>query len=281
MPRLLSTTLRASMCATLHTPARNSQPTGPNRACVYVLARRDRRRFKLGWARSPMHRARQLPEFRRDELDLDGSRVIWLPTRPRAEQIERSMHKTLAPYRVDAEHRAAGSQEWFAGHAQDTALRMLGQMPLGESSHLTARVVRLTLPAPPADALTIAMSIETGPQETWWRLEDLFSRLVMHCRITVQEGDELVLTVHRLRLHTGPEMAELRRAALDADSYQCWRDGRPLAFVQIFSWQGDDLVLRMTPMKVLERWEDGAELAWQVRGFLARLKRQAPLRQMA
>ena len=52
-----------------------------DRASVYVLMRRDRRRFKLGWARRPLHRARRLPEFRRDELDLEHSRAIWLPSR--------------------------------------------------------------------------------------------------------------------------------------------------------------------------------------------------------
>ncbi len=249
----------------------------PDRASVYLLARRDRRRFKLGWARQPLLRARRLPEFRRGELDLDSSRVIWLPTRVRAEQVERSMHKTLAPYRVQPPHRRDGSQEWFAGHAQDTALRMLAQMPLDEMNPAPARVVPLDLPAPPPDAV----SVETGPQDTWWRLEDLLARLAMHRRLSIDEADVTTLTVHQLRRCTDPAVVELRGVALDADTYQCWREGRPFSFVQTLAWEGDDLELRLTPMRVIERWEGGIELTWQVRGFLARLKRQQPVRRRA
>lgn len=260
-------------------------PTGPDRASVYLLVRRDRRRFKLGWSRSPVDRARQLPEFNRGELDLQASRAIWLPDRPRAEQVERSMHKTLAPYKVQLELRRNqahdGSQEWFAGHAQDAALRMLAQMPLEPSSRVTARVLPLSLPAPPVDAV----SIETGPQDTWWRIEDILARLALHCAITVEvpdrRGGQLTVTVHDLKRQTQADRVELRRAALDADSYQCWRDGRPLAFVQTLDWQGDDLALSFTPLPVLERWEDGPEMVWQVRSFLARLGRQSRVRRSA
>jgi hypothetical protein len=249
---------------------------GPNAAGVYVLVRRDRHRFKLGWARSPLRRARQLPEYRCGEIDLASSRTIWLPSRARAEQVERSVHKSLAPYRVDAGHGGDGSHEWFAGHAQDNAMRLLGQMPLQPDSCATARLLPITLLPPPADAV----SIETGPQDAWWRLEDLLARLALHFAITVRDldhGARPVLTVHGLRRIDDPGFVELRRAALDADSYQCWRDGHPLAFVQTLDWRGDDLVLNFAPMKALERWEQGAELVWQVRGFLARLARSARL----
>ena len=254
-------------------------PTGPDRASVYLLARKDRRRFKLGWARSPIVRARKLPEFDRGELDLDASRVIWLPTRPRAEQVERSMHKTLAPHKVEIELRRNqphdGHQEWFAGHVQDAALHMLSQMPLQPQSSVTARVLPLTMPEPPVGAV----SIETGPQDTWWRIEDILARLAMHCAITVdapdRRGGQLTVTVHQLKRMTQPQHIELRRAVLDADNYQCWRDGRPLAFVQTLGWQGEDLVLSFMPLTVLERWEEGPELVWQVRSFLARLARQS------
>lgn len=252
-------------------------PTGALAAGVYVLARRDRSRFKLGWARSPLHRARQLPEFQLGELDLDSSRTIWLPDRARAEQIERSVHKSLAPYRVEAGHHGDGCQEWFAGHAQDNALRLLSQMPLRPDSRATARLLPITMKPAPAGAV----SIETGAQDAWWRLEDLLARLAMHCAITVQnleQGARPLLTVHGLKALTSPNLAELRRAALDSDSYQCWRNGRALAFVQTIDWQGDDLVLDFTPMKVLERWDEGPELLWQVRGFLARLQRQSRVR---
>lgn len=263
------------MARTVARQAATPIPIGADRASVYVLVRRDRRRFKLGWARRPVVRARMLPEFRRGELDLDASKAIWLPNRPRAEQIERSMHKTLAPFRVEAEHLEDGNREWFAGHAQDTALRMLSQMPLQPNSNCAARVLPLTMPAPPTDGV----SIETGPQDTWWRMEDLLARLAMHTSITVsnldRHGGHLTLTVHDLKHRTQPDLTELRSAALDADSYQCWREGWPLAFVQTLEWQANDLVLSFTPLTALERWDEGPELVWQVRGFLALLQRQS------
>lgn len=241
-----------------------------NRAAVYLLQRRDRRRFKLGWARRPIVRVRQFPEYRRRELDLEASSAIWLPDRVRAEQIERSMHKTLAPFSVAAGHHGDGRSEWFEGVVHDTALRLLSQMPLGERASQPARVVKLTLPPPPADAV----SIETSPLDTWWVIEDLLSRLAMHCPITIREGDVPEVVVHGLRTAS---LGALRQAALDPDSYQCWRSGRPLAFVRTLAFDGDDLVLQFMSCKVIERWDDDTDLVWQVKGFLARLKRKASL----
>lgn len=240
-------------------------------ASVYLLQRRDRRRFKLGWARQPLRRVRMLPEYLKGELDLEGSSVIWLPSRPRAEQVERSLHKTLAPFATPAGHKGTGHQEWFEGIAHDTALRLLAQMPLDEHSRKPARVVRLTVPAQPADAV----SIETGPQDTWWAVEDLLSRLAMHCAISVHQQDGMRVVVHGLRHGTAAIPADLRRAALDPDSYQCRRNGRWLAFVRTIAFIGDDLALDFMPLKVVERWDDGPDLPWQIRGFLARLVRRA------
>jgi hypothetical protein len=254
-------------------------PVGRDVAGVYVLLRHDRRRFKIGWARSPLHRARQLREYRRGELDLKASRTIWLPNRQRAEQVERSAHKSLAPYRVDAGHREDGSQEWYAGHAQDSALRLLSQMPLEPDSSATARLLPIAEPPAPADAVCI----ETGPQDAWWRLEDLLGRMALHCAITVHDlepGLTPVVSVHGLRRMTDAAALELRSAAMDCDSYQCWRDGRPLNFVKTVDWLDGDLILHFTSMKVLERWEQGPELVWQVRGFLARLARSARLKRL-
>lgn len=244
---------------------------GEGKACVYLLQRRDRKRFKLGWSVLPMERARRLPEFRRGELDLDASRAVWLPSRPRAEQVERSMHKTLAPFATPVGHAGDGHQEWFEGVAYDTALRLLAQMPTDDHAGRPARVVPLTLPATPAGAV----SIETGPQDTWWAVEDLLSRLAMHCAISVGRHDGLQVVLHGLRRMTEGAVGALRRAALDPDTYQCRRHGRWVAFVRTIDFQGDDLVLDFAPTKVIERWEEGTDLPWQMRSFLVRLERKA------
>jgi hypothetical protein len=181
------------------------------------------------------------------------------------------MHKTLAPFATPAGHAGDGHQEWFEGVVHDTALRLLAQMPLDERTGNPARVVRLTQPAPPADAV----SIENGPQDTWWAIEDLLSRLAMHCAISVDQHDGLQVIVHGLRHATPGNLGELRRAALDADTYQCFRNGHRLAFVRTIAFAGDDLMLELTPTRVIERWDEGADLPWQIRGFLARLVRMA------
>ena len=91
------------------------------RASVYVLERLDRSKFKIGWALDPLKRVRQLPEFDAQLVDLRRSRVLWLPSRHRAEQVERSMQKSLGPYRSPADHQGDGHSEWFDGVAHHIA----------------------------------------------------------------------------------------------------------------------------------------------------------------
>lgn len=145
---------------------------------------------------------------------------------------------------------------------------------LQTQSSAAASVLPLTMAEPPVCAVTI----ETGPQDIWWRIEDILARLALHCGITVERADrrggEPLITVHGLKQMTQPELIDVRRAALNADSYRCWRDGRPLAFVQTLDWLGDDLVLSLTPLAVLERWDEGPDVVWQVHSFMARLERQ-------
>lgn len=247
-------------------------PLGPRRASVYLLRRLDCKRFKLGWARRPLQRVRHLPEYGRGELDLKASSAIWLPARARAEQIERSLHKTLAPYSAPVPHDGDGCSEWVEDVAHDTARRLLAQMPVDEHTSRPARVVPLTLLPPPADAV----SIETQPQDVWWRVEDLLLRLVMHCPVTVHAPPEARVVVHGLWKGTEGVLGQLRQAALDADTFQCRHDGRWLAFVQTIDRDGEDVVLQFTPLKLIERWPLGPDLVWQVGGLLAQLKHRAP-----
>ena len=52
-------------------------------------------------------------------------------------------------------------------------------------------------------------------------------------------------------------------------------DGRRLAFVRTIDFAGDDLALDLNPTRVIERWDEGDDLPWQIRGFLVRLVRNA------
>ena len=249
---------------------RTPQISQDRRAAVYVLQRIDRHRFKVGWALEPMQRVRQLPEFGARQLDLDHSVALWLPTRKRAEQIERAVHKTLAPYAADARHHATGHSEWFEPAAYSVAVRMLAQVPIAGRSDARGRLEPLVLEAPQLDNAIH----QPGPQETWWALEDRWSRLAMCCPVSVErDGD-----IHRVVLagfrhaHHG-DTAALRSHVFDTETY-AWRTaGQRGAFVRLLEYRGDDLVCTLTGLRRIDGWPDGAELVWQVKGFLLRLGR--------
>jgi len=152
----------------------------PPRAAVYVLQRRDRQRFKIGWSPAPMKRIRRLPEFGAGQLDLAASTALWLPSRQRAEQVEDAVHKCLAPYAAEVGALRSGS-DWYLPVAHPIALRVLSQMPLDEGADQRAPLTPLQSEAAALDAVWV----DTGPQDTWWALEDLWSRLAMHCPVRV------------------------------------------------------------------------------------------------
>jgi hypothetical protein len=247
-----------------------------DRAAVYVLQRFDRQRFKVGWALEPMQRIAKLPEFDARQLDLDHSVALWVPTRQRAEQIERAVHKSLAPYVSKPGHRRTGHTEWFESDAHSMAMRMLVQMPGNEGAD--ARVGLTPLTQQPQGNVPR----ETGPQETWWALEDLWTRLSMCTALTIErDGDcrRLILPAFR-NAHQGA-LAELRHAVFDTETYT-WRNaGQRGEFVSLIDYRGDDLVCTLTGSRRIEAWPDGEELVWQVKSFLLRLVRSTAVRRCA
>ena len=176
---------------------RNQNTSGYRpRASVYVLQRLDRTRFKIGWALDPLKRVRQLPEFDAQEVDLYRSNVLWLPSRHRAEQVERSMQKSLGPYRSPAEHHGDGHSEWFDGVAHRFAIRLLGQIPVDVGTGATGRL----LPLQPGLGDEAAWASGRGPNEVWWALEDLWLRAARCTVVTVQIKEPAIrIIVHRLR----------------------------------------------------------------------------------
>ena len=241
------------------------------RASVYVLQRLDRSRFKVGWALDPLKRVRQLPEFSRQQIDLHRSRVLWLPSRHRAEQVERSLQKSLGPYRSPAEHQGDGHSEWFDGVAHRFAMRLLGQMPVDVASGTTGRL----LPLDPNLDLA-AQDAGASPVEVWWALEDLWLRAAQCMAVTVELREPAMrIVVHRLRASWDNPAAALRRHLIDLDTYR-WRQGghhgQGGSFVTLLEAEGEDLVCTLTPTRVIEGWPDGADLVCLVRAFLLRLR---------
>jgi hypothetical protein len=165
-----------------------------------------------------------------------------------------------------------GHTEWFQQLALPLALRVLTQMPTTARTDRSARLVPVRAEAPPADAV----SIETGPIETWWALEDLWSRLAMSGQISVagQEGAQAVV-IHDFRFaYTGP-VGALRNEVMDLDTYRWQAKGTCGEFVKLIDYRGDDLVCTLATMRLIETWPDGEDLIWQVKGFLLRLHRQS------
>ena len=247
----------------------------PPRAAVYVLQRRDRQRFKIGWSPAPMKRIRLLPEFGAGQLDLAASTALWLPSRQRAEQIEDAVHKCLAPYAAEVGARRDGSSDWYLPVAHPMALRVLSQMPLDEGIDRWAPLAPLQSEAAPPDAV----SVDTAPQDTWWALEDLWSRLAMHCPVRVErEGDTHHVVLEGFKRASDGPVAALQRVVMDAVTYR-WRAGGGRGdFVRSIEYRGDDLVCTLAGLRLIESWPDGPDLVWQVKGLLLRLGRSTGTR---
>jgi hypothetical protein len=247
----------------------------PHRASVYLLQRFDRRCFKVGWATDPMRRVIQLPEFERHELDLGASSLLWLPSESRAHQVEHSLHKSLGPYQADAGHRGDGHTEWFESVAHSLAVRLLRQMPARAGANSRSWLVPLV----DAEREPHEILSGTSPIDTWWAIEDLWTRLAGGMAMRVDnDGDAFRVVLPRFRC--AGDALGLRMAVLDLDTYRWATPDRGGSFVSLLDYAGDDLVLQMPTIRQIERWPDGADLVWQVKGFLLRLRRMSRMRHM-
>lgn len=252
-----------------------TQPFGIRpRASVYLLQRLDRTRFKIGWALDPMKRVRQLPEFNARQVDMRRSSVLWLPSRYRAEQVERSMQKSLGPYRSPAEHHGDGHSEWFDGVAHRFAVRLLGQIPVDVGTGATGRL----LPLEPDFDEAAASASDVGPMEVWWALEDLWMRAARCMAVSVQIREPAIrIVIHGLRASWDGPAAELRRPLCDLDTYRWRQDDQSGSFVTLLEPDGTDLICTLTPMRVIEGWPEGSNLVSLVRESVLRLRETTTL----
>ena len=251
-------------------------------AAVYLLQRHDGLRFKIGWAREPVSRVLRLPEFEADELDLVGSQLAGLPSVVRAQQVERALHRGLATFQVRPAHQLDGYTEWFRPEAHRTALGMIRQMPMGaRASSGLAVVPFLREPDESYDRddehADTAMAL--GAQDVLWRMEDVLLRVAVFCPVRVEGGaDQHVLRIVGFRRRDAGPADSLRWAVLDVDRYR-WQTSAAAgakagSFVQLIEYQGDDLLLRLAPMRHIKTWVDGA-LTWPVLVLVERLRRWA------
>jgi hypothetical protein len=123
---------------------------------------------------------------------------------------------------------------------------------------------------------------EAGPQETWWALEDLWTRLSMcTALIVVRDGDTHRLVLPAFRHARGGVLDALRNAVFDIETYTWRSEGLRGEFVSLINYRGDDLVCTLTGLRRTEAWPDGEELVWQVKSFLLRLERSTAVRRCA
>jgi len=247
----------------------------PTPAAVHLLQRRDGLRFKIGWSLEPVVRVQRLPEFLADALDLADSHAVWLPTPRRARQVERALHRSLATYRVLPGHSLDGHTEWFLPAAHRAAIRLIRQMPIAAEAmlppsmvgFLSERADRLLGQADDADSTVVLQA-----QDTLCAMEDLLLRVSACCSVAVERtADGHAVRLIGFRVLVSGALDTLRWAVLDIDRYR-WRTAeRSGSLVQLMTFEGNDLVLQITPMRQIRTWADGA-LVWQVLALLERLR---------
>ncbi|MFH7042207.1 GIY-YIG nuclease family protein [Paucibacter sp. JuS9] len=243
----------------------HSSPSASAPAAVYLLQRSDRMRFKIGWALNPVERVRAFPEFCRMQLDLNASRVLWLPSAARARAIERSMHRALEPFTSRPPHQEDGHSEWFSGLGTVAALSLLARMPHAPGQR----------PATLAPLLELASQVPepTGLDDTWCTVEDVLLRLKACTSVRLMPGDPPSLVIESFKTRVRGALDDLRTAALDAELYTCRQGSALLPLVRLIEYQGDDLVLTLTPFSVIRRWPGGGDVVLQMLAFLAQLCR--------
>jgi hypothetical protein len=118
-------------------------------------------------------------------------------------------------------------------------------------------------------------------QDVLWAMEDLLLRACALNPVLV-EGQGEHRTV-RLKDVRGPRARlgdAMRWALLDLDTYRWSIGGRSGSFVHLMAYEGNDLLLQITPTRTVRRWADGA-LSWQVQALLERLRGLAAYSQSA
>lgn len=246
------------------------EPVKPQPGAVYLLPHVNRERFKVGWSTYPMLRARQLPEFQLNHLDLPSAEVAWFGQAQRARHVERVLHRSLAPYRIDAGHHGDGHTEWFAMQGIVLARRMIDLLPAADGERFRSSLQSLTK-APDARAVTSLLPLEYSALDAWHRVEDLWLRLLVHRPLQLAtDREQRRISWMGLRQLTSPGTILLRSRALNLETYEWREEGRRRSLVSLMDWERDDLLLHLTPTRQLQRWAEGDAVDGFLRAFLAR-----------
>lgn len=239
---------------------------------VYLLPHHNRERFKVGWSLHPMQRIQRLPEYYAEELDLAAAQVAWFAQAQRAHQVERVLHRSLAPYSVLPNHWGDGHTEWFNARGMALARRMLGLQPAADGGRGQARLQALSdAPEAPTENAQAPLAPEAGALDTWYRVEDLWLRLGALLPLALEaDRDHRCLHWLGLRCLVEPGTVLLRSRAVNVDTYRWHEAGQRRSLVTLMAWDQDNLLLHLMPTRQMQRWAEGDAVANLLRAHLAR-----------
>ena len=167
---------------------------------VYLLQHKNELRFKIGVAADTRTRADQLPEA--GAINFAHSFQVRYPSRKRAVQIERMLHKALAGFNRLIEVGTAGpwdgATEWFATEGLSHALNLIRIVPKGSENEPASPLLDMKGKPVLGDALLRWMDRDTGDLrrarvadvnvEVMYRIAHRLSELSMHVSMQWHSG---------------------------------------------------------------------------------------------
>ena len=248
---------------------------------VYLAVHSAGQRFKVGLSIDPLTRFEQLPEAR--DIDLTVTVVRRLPSQARANQVERSLHKALHPFRLRAEHRGDGCTEWFQMDAFPRATLLIDLMPdAAEPSHT---LVRRVSEGRRSEYVRVAEAnaSQTMAAVALWRLAGSLAGLTVG-----GEGAQVWLKVQNFRPTLHRAATGLRARLLDVEGSYGLRTLRrakvPASLVRLVSYAGpesNDLRIELQRAAVLAKLPGGAKLVQHLRDGIGLLRYESRMRSPA
>ena len=245
---------------------------------VYLAVHGAGQRFKVGLSIDPIGRFEQLPEA--GEIDLTVTLVRRLPSQARANQVERSLHKALHPFRLQVDHGLDGYTEWFQMGAFPRAGLLIDLMPDAVVSSHT--LVRRVSDAARNAYVRIAEGnvTQTLGAVALWRLAG--SMMGLHVG---GEGSRVWLDIRNFRPTVHRAATGLRAKLLDVESAYGLRNLRqarsPASLVRLVSYaspDSPDLRIELQRPAALSKLPGGAKVVQHLQDGLGMLRLETRMR---
>ena len=236
---------------------------------VYLAVHQAGQRFKIGLSIDPLSRFQQLPEA--GDIDLTVTLVRRLPSKARASQVERSLHRALDPHRLKLEHGGAGYTEWFRMDAFQRASVMIDAMP--DAVLPAEALLRQGGDQQRNQYVRIAEAnvVQTTKVIALWRLAGSLMDISVH-----EDGKQSWLAIKNFRPDSKRAATGLRASLLDLEeSYRLRVLGRskmPASLVRLVSYVGADLRIDLQRAAVLSRLPGGAKLTQTLQDGLGAIR---------